>query len=102
MELITVAAILALERFWRGHRALALQNQEFDAFLFLPRLSGLNLAIPESSDFCTRRLGAASMRFHDYAEAQTTAALRAPITRVPEPALGKLEACVLPSDGAKP
>src|SRR6266849_4681904 len=32
------------------------------------------------------------MRFHDYAEAQTTAALRALITRGTEPALGELEA----------
>ena len=43
------------------------------------------------------------MRFHDYAEAQTTAALRAPITRVTEPALRELEACVSPStSGVKP
>src|SRR5437016_7888921 len=32
------------------------------------------------------------MRFHDYAEAQTTAALRALITSGTEPALGELEA----------
>jgi hypothetical protein len=42
------------------------------------------------------------MRFQDYAEAQTTA-LRAPVTRVSEPVVGELEACVSHStSGVKP
>jgi hypothetical protein len=37
------------------------------------------------------------MRFHDYAEAQTTAARHAPIGRVTEPAPEEIEACLSPS-----
>jgi hypothetical protein len=43
------------------------------------------------------------MRFHDYADSQTIARLRAPITRVTEAALRELEACLSPStSGVKP
>jgi hypothetical protein len=43
------------------------------------------------------------MRFHYYAEAQTTAARLAPIGHVTEPAPGEIEACVSPSSsGLKP
>jgi len=43
------------------------------------------------------------MRIHYYADARTVAALRAAITRLTEPALEELEACVSPStSGVKP
>jgi hypothetical protein len=43
------------------------------------------------------------MRFHDYADSQMTARLRAPIMPVTEAALRELEACLSPSmSGVKP